>query len=51
MPFEPDRGANGLEKLDPAWAWSAFQATPKDPWNLARRAAPSLYRRAGLKGQ
>ena len=33
-------------KNDPAHAWSAFEATPGDPWDLARVA--HLHRRAGF---
>lgn len=45
MPLESERGANSLEKLDPAWAWRTYQPDDRNPWNLAR--ASHLYRRAG----
>ena len=34
------------ERIDPQWAWSAYEGDAKAPWNRARAA--HLYRRAGF---
>ncbi|MBI1900775.1 MAG: DUF1800 domain-containing protein [Planctomycetia bacterium] len=37
-----------LEKVDPAWAWAAYEPSAEMPWNFARAA--HLYRRAVFGG-
>jgi len=35
-----------MNNIDPAWAWSQFEPTSRQPWN--RTQAAHLYRRSGF---
>lgn len=46
MPTEPVPANLSLDRVDPAWAWSAYEPSADAPWNLQR--ASHLFRRAGF---